>query len=91
MPTSTPFINLTNDSTEVANKDHDTNTAAAASTATAATASTTDLSAHYPRPGNGLARTLGPEEEDLEWLVEEEGCVGFRHVVYSVDGVAVER
>ncbi|KAF2852837.1 hypothetical protein T440DRAFT_516134 [Plenodomus tracheiphilus IPT5] len=31
----------------------------------------TDPPAHYPKPGNGLARTLRPESEDLNWLVDD--------------------
>lgn len=30
----------------------------------------TDPPSHYPKAGNGVARTLRPEEEDLEWLVD---------------------
>ncbi|KAH7138918.1 CoA-transferase family III domain-containing protein [Dendryphion nanum] len=31
----------------------------------------TDPPAHYPKAGNGLARTLRPEIEDLPWLVDD--------------------
>lgn len=31
----------------------------------------TDPPAHYPKPGNGVARTLRPESEDLNWLVDD--------------------
>jgi hypothetical protein len=31
----------------------------------------TDPPAHYPKPGNGLARTMRPESEDLEWMVDD--------------------
>jgi len=31
----------------------------------------TDPPAHYPKPGHGLARTLRPESEDLNWLVDD--------------------
>jgi hypothetical protein len=31
----------------------------------------TDPPAHYPKPGNGLMRTLRPEAEDLNWLVDD--------------------
>lgn len=31
----------------------------------------TDPPAHYPRAGNGLARTMRPESEDLNWLVDD--------------------
>jgi hypothetical protein len=40
----------------------------------------TDPPAHYPKAGNGLARTLRPEAEDLEWLVDENEDV-FSHQV----------
>lgn len=43
-----------------------------------------DPPAHYPRPGNGLARTLRPESEDLQWLVDDNLEV-FSHV-YTNDG-----
>lgn len=31
----------------------------------------TDPPAHYPKAGQGLARTLRPESEDLNWLVDD--------------------
>ncbi|KAK8169427.1 hypothetical protein IWX90DRAFT_177183 [Phyllosticta citrichinensis] len=31
----------------------------------------TDPPAHYPKPGQGLARTLRPESEDLQWLEDD--------------------
>jgi hypothetical protein len=31
----------------------------------------TDPPAHYPKPGHGLARTLRPESEELNWLVDD--------------------
>jgi hypothetical protein len=31
----------------------------------------TDPPAYYPKAGNGLARTLRPESEDLNWLVDD--------------------
>lgn len=46
----------------------------------------TDPPAHYPKPGNGLARTLRPEAEDLEWLVDEDEEV-FSHQVKLGDGI----
>jgi len=30
-----------------------------------------DPPAHYPKPGDGLARTMRPESEDLQWLVDD--------------------
>jgi hypothetical protein len=41
----------------------------------------TDPPAHYPKPGNGLARTLRPESEDLDFLVDNNADV-FNHEVY---------
>ncbi|OJD39808.1 phd finger containing protein phf1 [Diplodia corticola] len=43
-----------------------------------------DPPAHYPKPGHGLARTLRPESEDLQWLVDDNLEV-FSHV-YTNDG-----
>lgn len=31
----------------------------------------TDPPAHYPKAGQGLARTMRPESEDLQWLVDD--------------------
>jgi hypothetical protein len=31
----------------------------------------TDPPAHYPKPGNGLARTLPPEADDVPWLLDD--------------------
>lgn len=31
----------------------------------------TDPPTHYPKAGQGLARTLRPESEDLQWLVDD--------------------
>ncbi|CAI6340217.1 unnamed protein product [Periconia digitata] len=31
----------------------------------------TDPPVHYPKAGNGLARTMRPESEDLQWLVDD--------------------
>ena len=44
----------------------------------------TDPPAHYPKAGNGLARTLRPESEDLQWLVDDNFEV-FSHS-YQGDG-----
>lgn len=43
-----------------------------------------DPPAHYPKPGNGLARTMRPENEDLQWLVDDNFEV-FSHI-YKGDG-----
>lgn len=45
----------------------------------------TDPPAHYPKPGNGLARPLRPESEDLQWLVDDNFEV-FSHMYKSGDG-----
>lgn len=34
---------------------------------------------NYPRPGYGLMRTLPPEQEDLQWLVEDDRYGVFNH------------
>lgn len=31
----------------------------------------TDPPVHYPKAGQGLARTMRPESEDLQWLVDD--------------------
>jgi hypothetical protein len=43
----------------------------------------TPASPPYPRPGNGLMGKLPPDEEDLEWLVDEDDHKTFSHVVYD--------
>jgi len=45
----------------------------------------TDPPAHYPKPGNGLARTLQPEFEDLEHLVDDNFEVFSHQVSYVGD------
>lgn len=47
----------------------------------------TDPPAHYPKAGNGLARTLRPDSEDLGWLVDDNFEV-FSHG-WKADGSAV--
>jgi len=47
----------------------------------------TDPPAHYPKPGNGVARTLRPETEDLQWLVDENQEVFSHEANYLVPGV----
>ncbi|KAF2458017.1 hypothetical protein BDY21DRAFT_303220 [Lineolata rhizophorae] len=43
----------------------------------------TDPPAHYPKPGNGLFRTLPPDSEDLERLVDE-NTQPFSHRMHDV-------
>lgn len=47
-----------------------------------------DHPANYPRPGYGLMRTLPPEQEDLQWLVDEDDRFGVFSHVYQVDSHA---
>ena len=42
----------------------------------------------YPRPGHGLMKTLPPEQEDLQWLVEEDDRFGVFSHLYQVDAQA---
>lgn len=44
--------------------------------------------AHYPRPGHGLLRTLPPEQEDLQWLVDDEDQYGVFSHVYQTEAQA---
>lgn len=40
---------------------------------------------NYPRPGHGLMRTLPPEQEDLQWLVDDDDRYGVFSHMYQVD------
>ncbi|KAK4541179.1 hypothetical protein LTR36_008253 [Oleoguttula mirabilis] len=42
----------------------------------------------YPRPGHGLMKTLPPEQEDLQWLVEDDDRFGVFSHLYQVDAQA---
>ncbi|KAK7554663.1 hypothetical protein IWX49DRAFT_164296 [Phyllosticta citricarpa] len=46
----------------------------------------TDPPAHYPKPGQGLARTLRPESEDLQWL-EDDNMDVFSHMYGGEQGL----
>jgi len=46
-----------------------------------------DPPAHYPRPGHGLARTLPPEQDDLQWLVDDNDEV-YSHIYQTDPAVA---
>lgn len=37
----------------------------------------------YPKAGTGLMSKLGPDDEDLEWLVDNEDFDAFSHTVYD--------
>ena len=43
---------------------------------------------NYPRPGQGLMRTLPPEQEDLQWLVDDDDRFGVFSHMYQVDSQA---
>jgi hypothetical protein len=47
----------------------------------------TPASPPYPKPGSGLMAKLGPDDEDMEWLVDDGDFEAFSHVVYEGDGV----
>ena len=46
----------------------------------------TPASPPYPKPGSGLMAKLGPDDEDMEWLVDDGDFESFSHVVYDGDG-----
>jgi hypothetical protein len=50
----------------------------------------TPASPPYPKAGQGLMAKLGPDEEDLEWLVDNNDFDAFSHVVYDATGERVE-
>jgi hypothetical protein len=47
----------------------------------------TPASPPYPKPGSGLMAKLGPDDEDMNWLVDDDDFDSFSHVVYDGDGV----
>lgn len=46
-----------------------------------------DPPAHFPQPGHGLARTLPPEQDDLQWLVDDNYEV-YSHIYQTDPGAA---
>lgn len=44
----------------------------------------------YPKAGTGLMSKLGPDEDDIEWLVDNGDFEAFSHVVYDEQGNRVE-
>ncbi|KAM0136135.1 hypothetical protein ACHAP3_004758 [Botrytis cinerea] len=40
----------------------------------------------YPKAGTGLMSKLGPDDEDIEWLVDNEDYEAFSHTVYDDHG-----
>ncbi|KAH8662930.1 hypothetical protein BGZ60DRAFT_432959 [Tricladium varicosporioides] len=50
----------------------------------------TPASPPYPKPGNGLMAKLGPDEDDMEWLVDNNDFEAFSHNVYDEHGERIE-
>jgi len=50
----------------------------------------TPASPPYPKAGNGLMAKLGPDEDDIEWLVDSNDFDAFSHVVYDQNGEKME-
>ncbi|PBP15876.1 PHD finger containing protein Phf1 [Diplocarpon rosae] len=50
----------------------------------------TPASPPYPKAGNGLMAKLGPDEEDLDWLVDASDFDTFSHAVYNDRGEKTE-
>lgn len=50
----------------------------------------TPASPPYPKPGNGLMAKLGPDEEDMEWLVDTNDFDAFSHTIYDEHGDRIE-
>ena len=46
----------------------------------------TPASPPYPKAGNGLMAKLGPDEDDIEWLVDGGDFEAFSHTVYDENG-----
>ncbi|KAJ5047227.1 uncharacterized protein L3040_003067 [Drepanopeziza brunnea f. sp. 'multigermtubi'] len=44
----------------------------------------------YPKAGNGLMAKLGPDDEDLDWLVDNGDFDSFSHAVYDERGEKTE-
>ncbi|EPE26856.1 FYVE/PHD zinc finger [Glarea lozoyensis ATCC 20868] len=49
----------------------------------------TPASPPYPKPGNGLMAKLGPDEEDMDWLVDSNDFEAFSHTIYDEHGERV--
>ncbi|RKF59589.1 putative phd domain containing protein [Golovinomyces cichoracearum] len=45
----------------------------------------TPASPPYPRPGNGLMAKLGPDDVDVDWLVDGNDYGAFSHIVHEND------
>ena len=51
----------------------------------------TPASPPYPKAGSGLMAKLGPDDEDMEWLVDENDYEAFSHTVYEEHVVGGQR
>ena len=43
----------------------------------------TPASPPYPKAGNGLMAKLGPDDQDMEWLVDDGDFESFSHEVFE--------
>lgn len=50
----------------------------------------TPASPPYPKAGSGLMSKLGPDEDDLDWLVDHNDFDSFNHLVFNDRGEKVE-
>lgn len=50
----------------------------------------TPVSPPYPKAGTGMMSKLGPDEDDLDWLVDHNDFEPFNHIVYNDHGEKVE-
>lgn len=50
----------------------------------------TPASPPYPKAGTGMMSKLGPDEDDLDWLVDHNDFEAFNHIVYNDHGEKVE-
>lgn len=48
-----------------------------------------DPAVNYPKQGHGLARNLPPEQDDLEWMVDD-NCEVYEHIHLTDQGAATK-
>jgi len=46
----------------------------------------TPASPPYPKAGSGLMAKLPPDDQDLDWLVDDDDYAPFSHIVYNSNG-----
>jgi hypothetical protein len=51
----------------------------------------TPASPPYPKAGNGLMAKLGPDDEDMEWLEDENDSYAFSGIIYDGQVVGGQR